>query len=308
MTSTTYFGQITAVLTAATLDPDTGLWLYDWQELGTDERGLSVVTPDGRSGTYAPAVEINNQQVEVGTVVMLRSRSVVAGKLYYEFNAGVGGGSAVDLVEIDGPPNTAGFQPGHVLQWSATSQDFEPTTACEFFEPNHRTVPTGYRLLGLLFAHLDDTDRTPLYTGDVGASSGTDGFWAKLTAKVNLDGCSPTYSWTQVLDSDGACPLDWADLALSGGPGHFPAYHVNDIDLPVVEPDTLDAHPFVVWLRRGDGDYYLIDVPPDWEFCEKTADRNEEGYYPSKLLRVPPGSTGSAVQVEDCWLIEINGP
>ncbi len=135
--------------------------------------------------------------------------------------------------------------------------------------------------------------------------------WFRLTDKVyEADGWI-AYSWVRVLDTTDPVVLTWVDTEDTGGPGNFPLYEVNNIDLvftaaPVVAGEE-DDHPTIVEATRGQGDYWLCDMVPRWEFVEKTGDFNSQGEATAKLLRYDQ-DTGMWIQVEDVILIDANAP
>lgn len=98
-------------------------------------------------------------------------------------------------------------------------------------------------------------------------------FLAVITQKA-FEGTEPVYSWVGV-DQDPDNPLTYFPNDLHGEPDNFPAYHEQDVDLPVCgdpdDPLTEVQKCCVVRLRRGTGDYYLFRDPPRWEFCRKTS-------------------------------------
>src|SRR5262249_31358901 len=128
--------------------------------------------------------------------------------------------------------------------------------------------------------------------------------WFRLTDKEYLADGWIAYSWTRVLDSDDPTPLIWVDQEETGDPDNFPVYEVNNIDLPVSASPTDqtvpdDDHPPIVKAWKGEGDYWLCDMTPRWEFCRKT------GTNTGKLLRYDQDSD-TVVDVEDIILVDLN--
>ncbi len=147
-----------------------------------------------------------------------------------------------------------------------------------------------------------------------GSGSGTDtGFWAIITDKTYTTNQYTKYSWTRVIDSD-STPLAWADAdspePTSGDAETNPAYEVNNIDLTVSESHGADSgtadSPMIVWLRKGQGDYYLIDMVARWEFVQATGDFDPyTGVAPASLLRYDQVAKDWVV-VEDCEILDAN--
>lgn len=144
--------------------------------------------------------------------------------------------------------------------------------------------------------------------------TGSDGFWARLTAKQYVTNGFIAYSWTKVTDNSAAAlPIDWENAASSGAPGNFPAYEVNNIDVVVSSGTgsgsgsgtTEDDNPTIVWVRRGVGDYYLFDSQPRWEFVQKTGQADAAGRFAGVLLRYNQ-ETKQFEAVEDVVIIDAN--
>ena len=116
------------------------------------------------------------------------------------------------------------------------------------------------------------------------STPGTSGFWARLTNKTYVDGNYVAYSWVRVIPNVDSTPLDFTDTDDTGEPGNYPAYEVNNSDLPVAydesehgtasatstSTDTTasNAYPFIAWLVPGDGAFYLFEQAPRWEDLE----------------------------------------
>jgi len=127
-------------------------------------------------------------------------------------------------------------------------------------------------------------------------------FLAVLTAKKYGTGFIQ-YSWTQVSDSDQPTPITYTELTVSGGPGSFPAYHVNNEDIPDLT---------VVRMWRGNGNYYLFDVVPEWEFGQKVEDAiqfpgDANFYYPGMTVRWDEVNF-DVVFKDSIYIIDFNTP
>lgn len=140
------------------------------------------------------------------------------------------------------------------------------------------------------------------------------------------------YSWIMVTDAGDnpgpPCPITYTEQGYSpgvtcGGPDCFPAYHVNNIDLPIwyggadlpcCGEDAGDGRTDVVAqeavfrLRPGAGDYFLIEEPPRWEIVRKTSDElvDVDGilYYPGELLQYIPAPSGTWAVIKDVLLVD----
>lgn len=113
-----------AKITAASLDTDAVTWLYSWAEQqGQATSATRVAADPGRVGstTNSPAREINNQEVAVGTLVVMYCRGFVGGQLAYEFAAPDG--------SVDGGGSTVGVMGGTTAigAFAADTLDFDPT-------------------------------------------------------------------------------------------------------------------------------------------------------------------------------------
>lgn len=77
-------------------DDASGRWLYAWEQVAADYTSGDDIDPGAkRTGALdnSPAVEINDAEVDVGTVVHLRERGYVGGQMWYEFSHPAGGGA-----------------------------------------------------------------------------------------------------------------------------------------------------------------------------------------------------------------------
>jgi hypothetical protein len=150
------------------------------------------------------------------------------------------------------------------------------------------------------------------------------GFWAVLTDKAYTTGEFTAYSWVRVVDRDDPTPVTWVEEAgTKGGPeaspgegvNAGPAYEVNNVDLPV-HPDTFTdpgdpaeeaATPLVVWLWKSEeGDYYLFDQQPRWEFVRPTGEPDGDGFMTGKLVRYDQ-DTDAPIDTDDIYVIDLNG-
>lgn len=120
------------------------------------------------------------------------------------------------------------------------------------------------------------------------STPGVSGFWVRLTNKTYVDGNYVAYSWTRVIPNVDSTPLDFTDTEDTGGPGNYPAYEVNNTDLPVAYDDSEHGtasisgtatgttssglYPFIAWLIPGDGEFYLFEQGPRWEDLEIDTD------------------------------------
>lgn len=166
-------------------------------------------------------------------------------------------------------------------------------------------------------------------------------FLAVLTDKED-EGPFLAYSWRRVIEIEGdemtgyeLVPADDGTLTgtgtgtcgthdgvTSGGPGCWPAYHEQNIDLVVyplldeqftgtgTAPDDHYIPPeCVVRLRRGRGEWFLIDHEPRWELVVKDTDQdglqgpNGVTYYPGWLLSYDQSAKGFYVK-QDIFIID----
>lgn len=162
------------------------------------------------------------------------------------------------------------------------------------------SITSGRLYAGQLIGYSASGKVAPVYATDE-AGSATDRFLAKLTAKVH----DPTgvdfiaYSWTKVTDSTTPTPVTYTEGTTTGMSGSNPAYHMDNIDLPV---------PNIVYLRKGVGNYYFIDERPRVEHCLKLpGGPNASGYYAGTLIRWDQ-STARKIQLENVLLKDMNSP
>lgn len=153
------------------------------------------------------------------------------------------------------------------------------------------------------------------------AVGGEASFWARLTYKTYTDGSYTAYSWVRQVDAVTPTPVTYADHELSGDDESFPAYEVNNVDLPVdlspADPLTgtgtgtgvSDDQPFIARLWPGVGDYYLFEQEPRWEFIRITSDETVShggnDYFNAELMRYDQ-ITGTWVSVESVLAIDAN--
>lgn len=108
---------------------------------------------------------------------------------------------------------------------------------------------------------------------------GDSGFHARLTKKTYpAFGGYIEYNFDRLTDTDDPVAITWTDATQDP----FPAYELNNIDVPVSASGTLysggsDDHPTIVRMYKGAGDYYLFDSQPRWEFVKQLSPADTNG-------------------------------
>lgn len=116
-------------------------------------------------------------------------------------------------------------------------------------------------------------------------------FLAIPTHKTYVPGGNIQYSWTAVYNSGTPLAITYSIKPhITGCPGHFPAYHERNLDVPVVnqiEPGVgtgscLEYDFFIdplsiIRLRRGGGRYYIFDSEPWQDLFRRTGDFDVSG-------------------------------
>ena len=135
------------------------------------------------------------------------------------------------------PPT--GYTAAVARRWNADRDEHEYLFDCWLRNPDGSALPTGVYPVSLFVGFKSGR---PAYMTD-GQAAVEDSFLATLTAK-DFSGPFISYSWTRVIDSeilsDPADPSSPKTIIYtladqSGGPGNFPAYHEQNIDLAICD-------------------------------------------------------------------------
>lgn len=106
------------------------------------------------------------------------------------------------------------------------------------------------------------------------------------------------YYWEEVRDSSLPTLLSFYTTGLVGGPGNFPALDIMDVDYPI---------PHLVFVRKGRGDYWLIENEPRIEIVRIADTTLIDDLYASGYLQVWDQSGKVFVDSTPVLIVDANG-
>jgi hypothetical protein len=222
-----------------------GVHNYGWVEQTFDTTtGLPTDANPQRSGSIgsglpiSPAIEVNNVQVGVGTLVFLKQKGIVNGQVYYEFADATNGtgGSAPDPAPCAGCGWVAGLRSTHCLVATVLSR--AGACDCEEVVEDCAECPDGAPLV---------------WTADTSAFVNCDPAMPASMTWTHTAGCVWESGTSTLTFAGGDASAQFADGIYVGGPLYVGAIG-DDCCGPIVltrdQADACDSSPATITLTR----------------------------------------------------------